>query len=145
MLADFSFHHIGIAVHQIDKTVGIYLNSGFSKTETIIDPVQNVRICFLKKENTPLYELIEPLDEASPVSNILKKTGVSPYHICYEVPDLNLAIANLKLMKYIVLQSPVPAKALDNRKISFLFHKDTGLIELLEKEKTKNEVIHSQE
>ena len=143
MLADFSFHHIGIAVHQLDKTAGIYLDAGFSKTETIIDPIQNVRICFLKKENTPLYELIEPLDDMSPVCNILKKIGVSPYHICYEVPDLNLAIVNLKLVKYIVLQSPVPAKALDNRKISFLFHKDAGLIELLEK--NQNEVIYFQE
>jgi methylmalonyl-CoA/ethylmalonyl-CoA epimerase len=126
------FHHIAFAVRNIEKTVALYGVSGFTSTEPIIDTVQNVRICFLKKKNMPLNELIEPIDETSPVNKILEKTGITPYHICYEVDNINEAVNELKKQRYLLLRTPVPAIALDNRKICFMFHKDVGLIELLE-------------
>jgi methylmalonyl-CoA/ethylmalonyl-CoA epimerase len=126
------FHHIAFAVRNIEKTAAIYYISGFTSTEPIIDPIQNVRICFLKKQNMPLYELVEPIDETSPVNKILDKTGVTPYHVCYEVDNLDKAINDLKKQRFLLLQAPVPAIALDNRNICFMFNKDAGLIELLE-------------
>jgi methylmalonyl-CoA/ethylmalonyl-CoA epimerase len=126
------FHHIAIAVRSIEKTAAKYCLLGFTSTEPIIDPVQNVRISFLKKQDTPLYELVEPIDENSPVNKILDKMGITPYHICYEVDDIYNAIDDLKKQGYLLLQKPVTAVALDNMKICFMFHKDLGLIELLE-------------
>ena len=35
----------------------------------------------------PVYELVEPASEASPVSNFLKKRG-GLHHVCYEIDDL---------------------------------------------------------
>jgi methylmalonyl-CoA/ethylmalonyl-CoA epimerase len=133
-MQNFKFHHIGIAVRNIEKTVATYCTSGFTSTEPIVDPVQNVRICFLKKQDMPLYELVEPIDEVSPVNKILNKTGVTPYHICYEVDNIDEVISKLKRQKYLLLQKPVHAVALDNKKICFLFHKDVGLIELVERD-----------
>jgi methylmalonyl-CoA/ethylmalonyl-CoA epimerase len=129
---NMKFHHIAIAVRNIEKTVLTYYALGFTSTEPIIDPVQNVRICFLKKPGMPLYELVEPIDETSPVNKILDKAGVTPYHICYEVANIDEAINDLKKQHYLLLQTPVSAIALDNRKICFMYHKDAGLIELLE-------------
>jgi methylmalonyl-CoA/ethylmalonyl-CoA epimerase len=126
-----TFHHIGIAVTSIEKTVAIYGASGFTATEPVVDPVQNVRICFLEKQDTPLYELVEPIDETSPVNKTLVKMGVSPYHICYEVTNMDEAISDLRKQRYLLLQTPVPGAALGNRKICFMFHTDVGLIELL--------------
>ncbi|MDR1407030.1 MAG: VOC family protein [Tannerella sp.] len=133
MSADFIFHHVAIAVRSIEKTAAIYCKSGFTSTQPVIDPVQNVRICFLMKQNMPLYELVEPIDVTSPVSRILDREGITPYHICYEVDDIDEAIHDLKKQKYLLIQTPVPAIALNNRKICFMFHKDVGLIELLER------------
>jgi methylmalonyl-CoA/ethylmalonyl-CoA epimerase len=126
------FHHIAIAVQNIEKTSAIYCLAGFTSTEPVIDPVQNVRICFLKKQNMPVYELVEPINEISPVNKILEKMGVTPYHICYEVDDIHNAINDLRKQGYLLLHKPVPAIALDNMQICFMFHKDSGLIELLE-------------
>lgn len=47
MLPDFKFHHIGIAVFDIDDTAQYYIDAGYQKTETVIDTIQNVKICFL--------------------------------------------------------------------------------------------------
>ncbi len=81
----------------------------------------------------PLLELVEPVSEKSPVRNILNKAGVSAYHFCYEVENLNDSIAELRKKKFMLLVKPVEAVAFDGRKICFLYHKDAGLIELLEK------------
>ena len=60
MLAEFRFHHIGIAVFSIDETAEMYLAAGYEKTETIFDPIQNVHICFLTKDGMPMMELLAP-------------------------------------------------------------------------------------
>ena len=127
------FHHVGIAVHSIDETAQWYVGMGYRLTETVEDPIQNVRIAFLKREDSPLLELVQPVDKTSPVSNILKKTGVSAYHFCYETTDLQKTIDDLERQDFKVLIEPVEARAFNNRKISFLYHLEIGLIELLEK------------
>jgi len=132
MLSDFSFHHIGVATNDIFLTTEYYLNAGFISSDVIEDSVQNVKICFVSKKGMPLIELVSPIDDKSPVNNILDKSGVSPYHFCYEVMDIILSIKQLKKIGYIPLSKPVPAVVFDNRLICFLYNKDIGLIELLE-------------
>lgn len=96
MLPDFKFHHIGIAVWDIEETALYYVDAGYMKAETVIDEIQNVKICFLTKENMPMLELLAPVDENSPVNRILNKMGVSPYHCCYLVDDMEDAVCRLK-------------------------------------------------
>ena len=135
MLANAIFHHVGIAVESIEKTAVHFIEAGYKMTNIVFDPKQNVNISFLEKVGSPLLELVEPIDEKSPVRNILNKVGVSAYHFCYEVENLDDSIAQLRQKKFMLLVKPVEAVAFDGRKICFLYHKETGLIELLEKEK----------
>ena len=127
-----TFHHIGIACRDIDKTKAFYLQQGYTATPTVDDPLQHVRISFLNKEGAPRLELLEPLDEQNPVARTLATAGVTPYHMCYEVRDLESAIAELRTQRFLLVNGPVPACALENRRIAFMFQKDTGLIELVE-------------
>jgi len=127
------FHHVGIAVNSIEETAKWYVGMGYSLTKTIEDPIQNVRIAFLKRGDSPLLELVQPVDKTSPVCNILKKVGVSAYHFCYETDNLQKTIEDLEKQDFRMLVEPVKAVAFNNRKISFLYHIDNGLIELLEK------------
>jgi methylmalonyl-CoA/ethylmalonyl-CoA epimerase len=131
---NLSFHHIGIAVNGIEDTAKWYILNGYRVTETIEDPVQNVQVAFLRKDDSPLLELVQPVDKTSPVCNILKKVGVSAYHFCYETDNLKQTIEDMEQQGFRVLIEPVKAVAFNNRKISFLYHIDNGLIELLEKE-----------
>lgn len=75
MLDYFTFHHIGIATASIDKTAAFYLNAGYTMTTPIVDAIQDIRISFLQKDGMPTVELLEPVDEKSPVNTILKKNG----------------------------------------------------------------------
>lgn len=133
MLSCFSFHHIGYAVQDINTTGEYYINAGWTMSEIQIDSIQNTKIAFLRKEGFPLIELVAPVDEKSPIVNTLNKMGVTPYHICYEVLDIDLAILELRKLKYIQLFKPVKAVALENRRICYLFNQSVGLIELLNK------------
>lgn len=126
------FHHIGVAVKEISATAAVYVSGGYKQSETIFDPEQNVNICWLTKEGLPVVELLEPVDETSPVNKTLEKNGVTPYHTCYIVDDIDLAVKELRKMKYVAVSKPVEAVAIRGSKVCFLYNKNVGLIELVE-------------
>ena len=132
MLDSFKFHHIGVAVKDLDATASIYEQGGYKRSSSIFDPIQNVNICWLTKEGIPTVELLAPVDEKSPVNKTLEKVGVSPYHCCYVVDNLEDAWAELRKQKYIMVSKPTEAVAFCGSRVCFLFNKNVGLIELVE-------------
>ena len=132
MSLDLSFHHIGIACRDIGKTSEFYVNRGYVPSAVTEDPLQHVKVCFLDKEGAPRIELLAPLDEQSPVSRTLDSSGVAPYHICYQVKDIDEAIIELRRRRFLLVSGPVPACAMGDRRIAFLYQKHTGLIEIVE-------------
>lgn len=128
-----TFHHIGIACNSIDKTREFYLQMGYQAADVVDDPVQHVRVCFLENgDKAPRIELLEPLDGQSPIARTLASVGVAPYHTCYEVEDIELAVAALRKQRFLLVNGPVPACAMGNRRIAFLYNKNIGLIEVVE-------------
>lgn len=136
MLESFRFHHIGVAVKNIEKTTQVYVRGGYVHSRTIFDPIQQVNICWLTKQGMPTVELIEPANALSPVRQILGKSRVTPYHTCYAVDDINTAIAELCQQSYVLVKRPVEATAMNGCMICFMYNKDVGLIELVEKKET---------
>ncbi|TSJ43683.1 VOC family protein [Mucilaginibacter corticis] len=135
MLSSFRFHHIGYVTDSIANTSAPYVRAGYQATPVIDDEIQRVKICFLTKDGMPRVELIEPIDEQSSVNKILKKNGVAPYHVCYEVDDINATVDELvDVQGYIPLFRPVEAIALDNKLICYLYKKEVGFIELVNKD-----------
>ncbi len=132
MLPDFKFHHVGVAVHDIERTAKFYLDAGYTMTPITYDPIQNIHITFLSKEGMPEVELLAPHDEHSPVNQTLQKSGVTPYHFCYAVSDVEDAIQRLKKLRYVPISNPAEAVAIGCRRVCFLYNKDVGLIELVE-------------
>lgn len=133
---ELTFHHIGIATKNILKAIEVYKKLGYSlqNDKTFHDPIQKVKICFMEMENHPLIELIEPAEKESPVQNILKKMGSTPYHTCYEIENINDFTPTAKENKFVQILKPTPAVAFEGRRISFYYNKEIGIIELLENE-----------
>lgn len=117
------FHHIGLSVKSI--------NSLFPEAKPVIDPIQKVKVAFINLQGVTI-ELLEPLDEKSPIYNNLINNN-KLCHICFEVSNIDNAINNGKKKGFHVIQKPVPAVALGNRTICFLFHSDYHIIELLQR------------
>jgi len=139
MLSYFKFHHIGIATNNIERTAQYYIDAGYVMSEVVYDDIQNASIAFLEKSWMPCIELIGPpppniqTSKNSPVDNIIRKSGVSPYHVCYEVEDIDVAEQELRKKKFISLSRLVVGIATSKR-ILFLYNKDVGLIELIERD-----------
>lgn len=132
MLDSFRFHHIGVAVKDIDATAAIYEGAGYRMSDIVFDPIQNVNICWLTKDGMPIVELLAPVDETSPVCKTLEKNGVIPYHCCYVVEDMENAVKELRKERYVLTNKPAEAVAFCGSRVCFLYHKNVGLIELVE-------------
>lgn len=132
MFPELSFHHIGIACHDIGRTLKFYEAMGYTASSVVDDEVQHVKVCFLDKQDAPRIELLEPLDEQSPVARTLSTSGVTPYHLCYQVTDIEETVGLLRNERFLLLNGPVPAVAMGDLRVAFLYRKDVGLIELVE-------------
>ena len=132
MLSIFRFHHIGVAVNDIEATAAIYEQGGYHRSATVFDPMQNVNICWLTRNGYPTIELLAPVDEKSPVNKTLEKNGVTPYHTCYMVPNIEEVASQLHRQRYVMVSKPSEAVAFKGSRVAFFYNKSVGLIELVE-------------
>ena len=125
-------HHIGYLVKNIDEAKRVFITLGYVDiTDTIYDSYRSVYISFLRK-NDYTIELVSPASQNSVVYGLFKRTKNSPYHICYESDNIELKIEELKNEGFVQLDKLCCAPAIDNKRVTFLMHKDIGMIELLE-------------
>lgn len=131
----FKLRHIGVAVPDIAAALPGYENVfGYRVLSgPVYDPVQNVHVCFIGSGDPaePVIELVAPGSDQSPVSKILAK-GIGAYHVCYEVADIEAALAEVRSKGCLVVSPPVPAVAFDGRRIAWFYTPTRQLIELLE-------------
>ena len=117
------FHHVGLAVpsiHAVDPSL-----------EVIPDSHAGVSMAFLGLHGVTL-ELLEPLGERSPIARSLRD-GMKFLHLCYEVPDLEAALAAGRKSGFHRVQAPEPRPVYDQRRVAWMLSKDYGLFELLER------------
>jgi methylmalonyl-CoA/ethylmalonyl-CoA epimerase len=133
--SDFVFHHLGVAVHALEKEIPLYRELfGYELTSgPFEDPIQNVSVCFLSRGKADMViELVAPLGIESPVHRTLIR-GATAYHICYEVPNVDAAISHLAEQGSFLLSGPVPAVAFNFRAIAWLMTRTNLLVELLQR------------
>jgi methylmalonyl-CoA/ethylmalonyl-CoA epimerase len=133
MNSNYLFHHIGIATRNIEKSSKIYSKLGYTVSEIKVEPTQNVRIAFLFKTGDPMIELVEPLTDDSPISRIVKQSGTTPYHTCYEVDDIEKSSEELEELNFRLLFEPLKSEAMDEGLFCYLYSPEIGLIELYQK------------
>ena len=88
--------HIGIAVRHLDAAVET-LSRGFGLACTHRETVEGeqVRTAFFPIGDTHL-ELLESLTPDGPVGRFLEKRGEGVHHLCFEVEDLEAALAHCR-------------------------------------------------
>ena len=130
-------HHLGFVVSSISTAAEDFAVSISARWdgEIIFDPIQRVRVAFFYPADTrnPVFELVEPASEGSPVSNFLKKKGGGLHHVCYEIDDLESGLREARGAGLVVMAEPAPAVAFDGRRIAWVCSKKRLLVELLER------------
>ena len=128
-------NHVAIAVPDIMIASDMWhkaLGANVSEPQTL--PEHGVKVVFINSPNTKV-ELLEPLNENSPISKFLKKNpNGGMHHICYEVSDLKSASLKLKEVGATILGNGNPMIGAHGNPVIFLKPSDFSgtLIELEE-------------
>ncbi len=88
-------HHLGVAVEDLDAALVTYellFGAQVEHSATVED--QGVRAASLRI-GAGRVELLEPLEEDTPVGRFLAKRGPGMHHVAYEVSDLGATLAEL--------------------------------------------------
>jgi methylmalonyl-CoA/ethylmalonyl-CoA epimerase len=90
-------NHVAIAVPDLKQSAEFYKNTmGAKVSEPMNLPEHGVTTIFVELGNTK-FELLHPLGEKSPIANFLAKNATGGiHHVCFEVPDLALAMKQMK-------------------------------------------------
>ncbi len=127
-------NHVGVATPSIEKSIAVYRDflgaTGIGEPFDL--PPQKVRVCFVDTPNSQI-ELLEPLGEDSPIAKFLEKNPAGgQHHVCFEVPDIHAAKAEVEAKGAKVLGEP--RIGAHGTPVIFLHPKDMGgvLVELME-------------
>lgn len=130
-----AMNHVGVAVPDVLAAAEHYRTVfGVEDVSDMLTlPEQGVKVIFVNAP-TGQVELIEPIDETSPITNFLAKNPLGgQHHLCFEVDDIHEAKSVMETRGVRVLGEP--RIGAHGTLIIFLHPKDMGgvLIELMEK------------
>jgi len=128
-------HHWGFVVGDLQASAAGFASSLGATWDGIVyeDPHQSVRVTFLDSgASHPRIELVQPAGAQSPVRRFLEEQRGGLHHLCYEVEDLEAALADLTGRRALLLKPPLPAVAFSGRRIAWVMTREKLLLELLE-------------
>lgn len=128
--------HVAILVRDLEQSLAFYRDTlGIVPSAIQEVPTEQVRIAFLPMGGPggSEIELVQPLNEDSPLTKILEKRGEGLHHICLEVDDIDAALAEMREKGAPVLDK-TPRQAAEGRAI-FIHPKAASgvLLELVER------------
>ena len=118
-------NHVAIVVNDLNASSAIYRDTlGAIVSEANDLPEHGVTTVFVELPNTKI-ELLAPLGQNSPIANFLQKNpdgGI--HHLCYEVEDIEAAIAKMVTQGARVLGDGQPKIGAHGKPVVFLHPKD---------------------
>ena len=129
----YNIHHVAIAVNDLDASI-----ASFSEKYNL-DVLSRERIASQGVDEAMIavggshIQLIQPLDEMSPVGRFLSRNGEGMHHIAFAVVDIEEALDHLKTLGVELIDSS-PRIGGGGHKIAFVHPKDLAgtLFELVE-------------
>jgi methylmalonyl-CoA/ethylmalonyl-CoA epimerase len=114
--------HIGIAVHSITAARVFYEKVLGLRCEKIEDvPAQKARVAFFTIGGTHI-ELLEPLNDESPIAKFLAENGEGIHHLAYRTDDIEEQLARARGAG-LSLINEVPVEGAGGRKVAFVHPK----------------------
>jgi methylmalonyl-CoA/ethylmalonyl-CoA epimerase len=111
--------HIGIAVRSLDaalKTYGAGLGMRADHIEEV--PEQKTRVALIQLGESRL-ELLEAMEEDSPIGRFIAKRGEGLHHLCFQVEDLERTLLRLKEAG-VRLIDEIPRRGAGNCLVAFI-------------------------
>jgi len=126
-------NHVAIVVPDLDAASTLYRDQFGAEVSAKVElPEHGVTTVFVSLPNTKI-ELLAPLGKQSPISRFLEKNpGGGIHHLCYEVPDVEVAASKLEQQGMRILGDGRPSIGAHGKPVIFIHPKDAmgSLIEL---------------
>lgn len=132
---DLRLDHWGFVVGDLQSAAAGFASTLGAKWDGAVfeDPHQRVRVTFLSAGPGARIELVQPASGSSPVSRFLNDRGGGLHHVCYEVRDIEDALATLRSRGAMIAKRPMPAVAFKGRRIAWVITAEKLLVELLDR------------
>ncbi len=121
--------HVGVAVRSLEEAVAFYRDIlGFAPRPP--ETADGATIIAMAAGGVDL-ELLSSADPGSPIGKYVARHGPGIHHLCFRVPDLDLALRRCRDAGYRLINE-APRPGADGRRVAFLHPKATAgiLIEL---------------
>jgi methylmalonyl-CoA/ethylmalonyl-CoA epimerase len=125
--------HIAIVVPDIDAALAFWRDAlGLELSHREEVPEQESLIAFLPAGESEV-ELVEPTTATSGIARYVARRGPGMHHICFEVDDIEAALARLK-EQGVQLINEEPTIGANGKRVAFIHPKSAGgvLVELYE-------------
>ena len=123
-----NFHHVGVAVTDIDNSAMNLAIMGVTPTTgKTYDGGQDATLQMFDSGGVNV-ELIE----GNAVKGVLGGDTFKIYHVCFEVENLLDMVGRARAAGYIRISSPKSAPLFDDRQVVFMMNKDNFIVEFLE-------------
>jgi methylmalonyl-CoA/ethylmalonyl-CoA epimerase len=129
----YNIHHVAIAVSDLDAAIDSFsLQYGFEVLSRERIEEQGVEEAMIAVGGSHL-QLLQPLDDMSPVGKFLSRNGEGMHHIAFAVTDIEAALEHLKTMG-VALVDDSPRIGGGGHRIAFVHPKTLAgtLFELME-------------
>ncbi len=125
--------HIAIVVEDIEAALGFWRDNLGLELAHIEDVAEQKSIVAFLPTGGSEVELVKPTTDDSGVARYLQKRGPGMHHICFEVEDIEAALAQMK-EKGVRLINETPLIGSGGKKIAFVHPESTHgvLVELYE-------------
>lgn len=124
--------HIGYAVRNMASARALFCALGYKFDSECVDELRKVLVAIGQSRDGYKVELLAPLQGIkSPVDGYLQKIGSTPYHICYRVTNMDLAILALQNKGFTLMGYPAPSIPLGGN-VCFLYSDEIGIVELID-------------
>jgi methylmalonyl-CoA/ethylmalonyl-CoA epimerase len=122
----FAVKDLGNGINYWEKTFGYR-----QMTEIVFNSRQKVKVTFLKKTDSIMIKLIEPVEGNQSLLNFVNKGG-GFHHLCFKCKNVDEKFTELKEMGLMALVPPQPGEAFNNHNIAFLFSGNGINLELID-------------
>jgi len=124
--------HVGIAVHSLAEARKTYEALGMVVERIEEVPHEGVRVAMIRCGESHI-ELLEPMNESSPIAKFLAKRGPGIHHLCLATDDVRADDARLRAAGLDMLR-PEPTRGAGGCWVQFVHPKSAGgvLLELSE-------------
>ena len=91
----FAIDHLGIAVRSLAQAKKFYQQLGVHVMPEEVVEQEKVRLAMVPLGESRI-ELLEPINEESPIARFISKRGEGLHHVSLRVDDINAAVKRLK-------------------------------------------------